>query len=881
MRVPVSKTFWLAALVLIFTSKALAQREQVFVGARPLGLGETFVAIANDGNAIYWNPAGLSYLQREEFNSMYANLYGLGIKNSYISYARPLFSRLAFGLDWMRYGFDDGELTFARNQIALSSGLAINESFAVGANVKYLNTEAKLEGSSEGNAGGWGFDAGALYRRAFEKRKFLRELRAGLMLHDVAGTRVRYDTGKREKILPQNLRLGLAYKPFETARWKGLRLHEPLFAVDLDDRLHLGGEIWLFDGRPLALRGGLQKDRHTNEGLSLAFGFSIQQHALRLDYAYTMPPTLPASHRFSLSFSYNFNPHLVEINEIQIEPVFSSLARHYENPAIAVGKALLKNRSNKPIVARVSFEAKDYTKGRWTRTVQIDTGKVVPVELQADFAESFRQEADTEKSVRGEVKVSYEYQGKTYTEKTAVRFFLLGDGSIRWDQPGRAAAFVTKDDSLVRAFAIAARQLRQSPTAIWFQQREIADAMKIYEALRRYKVKPSPDPNATFSAATQSGFYIDTIVWPDALLSKPDSLRVGDCEDLAILYASLLESIGIETALLKRTGHIFMMFNTGIPVAHRYSLPLPDSLSVKARGTLWLPVETTQIESPFLAAWREGAMKEYWPAAKNEDLQTLFVHDEQRQYPPLLHAPIKRTRLLLPDSSLIGAAREYDYDLQEIETWKNQFLETRFWGLLRRDPDNLPARNQLGCIYAGLAKFDLARAQFDTVLKFDSTYAPTLNNLGNVYFVEGNLEQARRYYESSLKSPEFKLGTYLNAAILYQMLAQEKGETAEAQRWLDQSIEALENAARLFESDSLKALSLLGIANEEIGVMAEDKPVTWKQRAKEVKRLINTAFRRFVKKQHVAVEKPILRSAGPTGSQEDEDRRFILYWDFE
>src|SRR5580765_1234401 len=39
---------------------------KIGVGARATGLGETFVAVANDPSAIYWNPAGLASLQRSE-----------------------------------------------------------------------------------------------------------------------------------------------------------------------------------------------------------------------------------------------------------------------------------------------------------------------------------------------------------------------------------------------------------------------------------------------------------------------------------------------------------------------------------------------------------------------------------------------------------------------------------------------------------------------------------------------------------------------------------------------------------------------------------------------------------------------------------------------
>ena len=41
---------------------------RIGVGARAEGLGESFVAVANDPTAIYWNPAGLASLQRQEIS---------------------------------------------------------------------------------------------------------------------------------------------------------------------------------------------------------------------------------------------------------------------------------------------------------------------------------------------------------------------------------------------------------------------------------------------------------------------------------------------------------------------------------------------------------------------------------------------------------------------------------------------------------------------------------------------------------------------------------------------------------------------------------------------------------------------------------------------
>ena len=59
----------------IIFSSILFSQDQLFVGTRPLGMGGAFTAVADDGNTITWNPAGLPRLRRKEFTSSYADLY--------------------------------------------------------------------------------------------------------------------------------------------------------------------------------------------------------------------------------------------------------------------------------------------------------------------------------------------------------------------------------------------------------------------------------------------------------------------------------------------------------------------------------------------------------------------------------------------------------------------------------------------------------------------------------------------------------------------------------------------------------------------------------------------------------------------------------------
>ena len=79
--------WYVGCLIVLITPTAQGQNtNQLFVGARPMSLGETFVGIADDANTLYWNPAGLPLLQRQEFSFMYSDLYGIGLRNLYGAY---------------------------------------------------------------------------------------------------------------------------------------------------------------------------------------------------------------------------------------------------------------------------------------------------------------------------------------------------------------------------------------------------------------------------------------------------------------------------------------------------------------------------------------------------------------------------------------------------------------------------------------------------------------------------------------------------------------------------------------------------------------------------------------------------------------------------
>ncbi len=87
-------TFSLIALALLtlplFGGRYAGDFMMIGAGARSLGMGGAFTALANDGSAIYWNSAGLAQLRESELSVMHAFLYGGMAMYDNVTFCQPL-----------------------------------------------------------------------------------------------------------------------------------------------------------------------------------------------------------------------------------------------------------------------------------------------------------------------------------------------------------------------------------------------------------------------------------------------------------------------------------------------------------------------------------------------------------------------------------------------------------------------------------------------------------------------------------------------------------------------------------------------------------------------------------------------------------------------
>jgi hypothetical protein len=857
---------FISCSLFMLASEGIGQsRNQIFVGARPLGLGEAYTAVADDGNSVYWNPAGMPTLRRLEFNSMYADLYGIqGLKNFYLSFVLPLTPRYYLGASWNHFGFDDDELEYYTNKANLSFGAKAFGNLYLGANLKYLDTDARLDGFSEGKANGIGFDLGALYAHPLKKTGFLKQINLGLMAHDVGGTGITYgETNKTETVLPQNIRFGLSIYPKEEISCKWFALTDPLLTFEFDDRFHAGAETWLMN--VLGLRAGLQRDFHTDESMTYSFGGSLRLPyvSMQVDYAYVIPPTLLPTHVFSVSFIPNISP--IKITGIRMNDVFASFYKSYATTKI--GNVSIRNDSDKELKITMKVSVPGLTETASQESFVLGANEERSSFFSAIFSKEIMNIKEPEfRQVK--VRVEYKIRNEDKFTESAEKFRLYGRGAVTWDDPGKAVAYVTKLDHLVEFFAIGAT--KDLPYRPEIELGNLYTAAALFDAMGALGIKYHEDPENPFSAIPKSQHSIDYIKYPAQLLID----RQGDCDDLTVLYASLLEYSGIRTALISTSNHITLMFDTGIHEQDWGVLPAGDSLVVVRDKTLWIPVEVTDIGKSFQDAWNTGG-KQYDELKSDPEFNVTSVRDFEGVYISALPEEIQGILPDMPDAAELARWTKKDYayidDVHSTSSIRKYLVK------IQNDPANTRWINELGIIYAQQDSIHSSEEQFLNILSVQPGNPAALNNLANVYCISGRFAESEKYYSMASEISKDEPGIYLNLSILYQLWRAEG--PSDSLNLQNKSEQNLLKAFDLLKGDASKSFDLLGILDDGLELEQKADFKSWiKSQSSTIKKFIRDNSKKYLFNRSVAGAQ-IERRGVKRGL--DNARSYILWWSLE
>jgi hypothetical protein len=277
------------------------------VGPRAIAMGQAFVAVADDANAVYWNPAGLNQMGgihatlqydvfietvRYNFGAIGAKLgkdaaVGLGVKllstgTENIVDASGNQPGGTFGLNYM--------------DIDLAGAYRLSYYFDIGVALKYISKS--LAGTSASTFAG---DVGFMYHTP------LPHLTAGLNVQNI-GLGLKF--AQVSDPLPFNVKVGVAYKMFNDDFTIAYDMN---FPRDNAVSASFGGEYWYKNtlvGRfGYQFQGAIDQNQYGiggKAGLYLGAGVKIPafKNYVGVDYAWTDTGFFGANHHFALDFYF-------------------------------------------------------------------------------------------------------------------------------------------------------------------------------------------------------------------------------------------------------------------------------------------------------------------------------------------------------------------------------------------------------------------------------------------------------------------------------------------------------------------------------------------------------------------------------------------------
>ena len=355
--------------------------------------------------------------------------------------------------------------------------------------------------------------------------------------------------------------------------------------------------------------------------------------------------------------------------------------------------------------------------------------------------------------------------------------------------PGMAAAFVTPADLAVAGMARGLVQRYDALLADKFNRSNIGKAAVLFDAMGVYKISYQADQKTPFANVSDDKTIFDTVQYPSELLYKPEGVgtKIGDCDDLTVLYASLLENLSIDTAFLEANdpgkGHIYLMFDSGVRrdrVEDHFS---SAAEYVEWEGRIWIPVETTMFGFTFGDAWRVG-VGEYKRLKPRKLIDEVYVQEWMQIYkaPALPPANVELPPEATLDSLLSRDVAYFDQRTDQIALGSVTSLDT---------PDGA---YDAGVAYLRANHLEKALGMFDRALSMDARHVDAINARGVVLTKQGRYDEALDLFRQAMDLRDDN-GVRMNIALTYYL----KGERDTADRLFDEVVADDETYGDLFD----------------------------------------------------------------------------------
>lgn len=303
-----SRFAWIALALVLWAGPSRAAFNDIITGARPQGMGGAFVAVADDANALYWNPAGLTQLDSAEVTFMHANEFdvsvGPALNTDFVGFVNWPMTFGTVGVSAFQQG---NSRILQERSLVLSYARDTSPDSSLGVNVKYLELDPSGVQVNPGDPaletqGTFSFDLSGMYTMT-------KYWKLAYLARNIIGS---LGTAERED-LRKTYRLGSAYR-FEELMFHADSLIWSLDVFsreDVDDKSGVkiraaSGVEYSIDER-FAVRLGVNAG-HFAAGL----GLGHPETGIFVDYAFSNdePGT---THRISATYRFGGPPGEVHV----------------------------------------------------------------------------------------------------------------------------------------------------------------------------------------------------------------------------------------------------------------------------------------------------------------------------------------------------------------------------------------------------------------------------------------------------------------------------------------------------------------------------------------------------------------------------------------
>jgi len=180
------------------------------VGARANAMGNAYTGLSDDASAVYWNPAGLSFLSHAQLMGMYSSI-SMDRYHNFIALVIPKGKTFCIGVGWIAFGVSNidgrdftgnttGKFNDSENAFLLSLSKRIG-AFSFGGSAKYLRHSL-----ADKSANGFSFDIGL-------KVKLTDFISVGVTSRNILGKLTWNTDSEIKETIPHKECIGVAISP--------------------------------------------------------------------------------------------------------------------------------------------------------------------------------------------------------------------------------------------------------------------------------------------------------------------------------------------------------------------------------------------------------------------------------------------------------------------------------------------------------------------------------------------------------------------------------------------------------------------------------------------------------------------------------------------